>query len=711
MDTSPAHASQALFGTETEYAVTAFDAAGRVLPVEGVADKLLAHAAARPSLFGGEPGFFLSNGARFYVDGSHPEYASPETTNPWDAVRYALAGDSLMSQLADEVTCDHPEIASVVVRKGNVDYAGPTTFASHENYLHSRPPAELRPALVPHLISRIVFTGAGGFDPFDGKRARFVLSPRALFTRQRLVATSVHGDLALVDDRTQPLCDGFHRQHLVCGDANRSHLSLFLRLGSTALVAALIDADCAGTDDVALAEPLQALGTIARDVTLRQRVALTSDEQVTALDIQRHFLRQARLHRERLPTWSDAVCDVWEDTLDRLARGPDAVADRLDWAIKRAIYQDRAARRRRGRLSASSWAGETGALFPQKLTARWRAGLCEIDLRFGQVYPPSLFDELDQAGVMRHRVEGIVSLEQAVSVPPADGRARIRGEVVARLADQRPWAVCDWDRIWDFISQQWLDLTSPFTEAEVWRDFNPRPSGSAPLVTRLALLATGRPSPVATRSIRSVAEALTAWTPQDWERARLTGQDAIQINNDAILVRSAGRLEDAEWLMRAALAIDIAGGEATHRKLPHRRNNLGTVLLIQGRAADARQEVTMAWHDAGMRYDLTSARVLTMRLTIALVDGEPEDVFLGQLKTHLAIQPLPDFADVNPLWQVTLLLEALTPKLDANALDLLRAIADVLNGNRQVESLEELACWRDAPPLPLDAPWPCEVHA
>ena len=29
---------------------------------------------------------FIENGGRFYMDGGHPEYASPETTNPVDAV-------------------------------------------------------------------------------------------------------------------------------------------------------------------------------------------------------------------------------------------------------------------------------------------------------------------------------------------------------------------------------------------------------------------------------------------------------------------------------------------------------------------------------------------------------------------------------------------------------------------------------------------------
>ncbi len=35
----------------------------------------------------------LGNGARLYVDHAHPEYSSPETTNPFDAVLYDQAGD------------------------------------------------------------------------------------------------------------------------------------------------------------------------------------------------------------------------------------------------------------------------------------------------------------------------------------------------------------------------------------------------------------------------------------------------------------------------------------------------------------------------------------------------------------------------------------------------------------------------------------------
>ena len=49
----------------------------------------------------------LFNGARFYVDHAHPEYSSPEVTNPRDAALWDAAGDRIMERSA--------ELASVTV--------------------------------------------------------------------------------------------------------------------------------------------------------------------------------------------------------------------------------------------------------------------------------------------------------------------------------------------------------------------------------------------------------------------------------------------------------------------------------------------------------------------------------------------------------------------------------------------------------------------
>src|SRR5215208_7988337 len=40
----------------------------------------------------------LTNGARLYVDHAHPEYSTPECTNPLDVVRWDKAGERVMAE-------------------------------------------------------------------------------------------------------------------------------------------------------------------------------------------------------------------------------------------------------------------------------------------------------------------------------------------------------------------------------------------------------------------------------------------------------------------------------------------------------------------------------------------------------------------------------------------------------------------------------------
>lgn len=678
-----------LFGVETEFAVTALGRDGRVLPIDMVIREIQARAAARPHLAGNESGIFVENGGRFYVDrGHHPEYAAPESTSPWEAVRYSFAGDRLMAQLADEVARNDSRIGTLTVRKGNVDYATGATWASHENFLHRCDPARLRPALIPHLASRIVFTGAGGYDPFTTACPRFVLSPRAMFVR-RLVDSSVTREIALVDDRAQPHCTGYYRQHIMCGDANLSQLAMLLRIGTTALVVALIDADCVRDDAVRLADPLKALETIAHDVTLRTPVELACGRRLTGVQIQRHYLRRAQTYLRCLPAWAEPLCALWEDTLDRLDCGPEAVADRLDWAMKHVVHRDR---------SAGSPAADEIR----------RAELCEIDVRFGQVYPPGLFDALDQSGVLRHRVAGIDPIEPAISTPPSAGRASIRGRVIARLAARKPGISCGWDGVRDILSLKALDLSDPFVETETWHDLTARETDASLLLQRLSDVIRSPVSPATREVIREIAERFGAWG--DLALPWRSGVHAMTLNNHACDLRNDGRAEEAEWLMRAALATDLAVRPPNHPKLPHRRNNLGTVLVIQGRLEEAREQVTEAWQQSCGRYDLTSARILTVRLLIALIDGESSELFLGQLKSHLAIQPLQNVADVDRFWKMVPLLDELAPRMSADDVRLLKAIVRVLNASVPGDLLETMERWREASPLPLDRPWPDMGH-
>ena len=42
----------------------------------------------------------LTNGARLYVDHAHPEYSTPEVTNPRDIVLWDKAGEQVMAEAA-----------------------------------------------------------------------------------------------------------------------------------------------------------------------------------------------------------------------------------------------------------------------------------------------------------------------------------------------------------------------------------------------------------------------------------------------------------------------------------------------------------------------------------------------------------------------------------------------------------------------------------
>src|SRR5699024_12552141 len=78
----------------------------------------------------------LPNGARFYVDHAHPEFSSPETTNPLDAVIWDQAGDRIAQQAADHVASAQ-DGARLLLYKNNTDYKS-VSYGAHENYVVAR---------------------------------------------------------------------------------------------------------------------------------------------------------------------------------------------------------------------------------------------------------------------------------------------------------------------------------------------------------------------------------------------------------------------------------------------------------------------------------------------------------------------------------------------------------------------------------------------
>ncbi|MCD1143823.1 proteasome accessory factor PafA2 [Kocuria sp. LUK] len=372
----------------------------------------------------------LPNGARLYVDHSHPEYSSPEVTTPRDALRWDAAGDriALEAVRALAASAEDTGLPAVNLYKNNTDNKS-VSYGAHENYLVPRsvPFPDLAAGLLPFFASRQVLCGAGrvGLGP-RGERPGFQISQRAdFFEREIGLETTVHRPL--VNTRDEPHADpGHHRRlHVIIGDANLAHTSTLLKFGTTALVLGLIEAGAA--PDAALADPVAALRTISHDPHLRATVPLRDGRELTGVQLQRLYLDAARAHEHAGGTPDEdtrEVLDLWAEVLDALETDPLSLADRLDWVAKHALLLGY---RRRDGLA---WDDPRMTL---------------VDLQYHDVRPEkSLHHRLVAAGRMRTLLDDH-RIAEAADRPPEDTRAWFRGRLVARFPDAV--AAANWDSV------------------------------------------------------------------------------------------------------------------------------------------------------------------------------------------------------------------------------------------------------------------------
>ncbi|MFY9574291.1 MAG: proteasome accessory factor PafA2 family protein, partial [Blastocatellia bacterium] len=328
-------------GIETEYAIAGLTPVGDaheqtdlVTRFMGLARKELVYLPDAGS------GLFLENGSRFYMDyGNHPELGTPECSHPCDVVRYTLAGERILAELASKMKGELAGV-DVVLFKSNVDYGeSPVTWGCHESYMHRAATNALSDDVIPHLVSRIIYTGAGGFNSLS-RGLEFTLSPRVRHL-ENVVSNNSTSDRGIFHTKDESLSKpGFHRLHIICGESLCSQTAMWLKVATTALVVALSEAGLRPGEDVRLRAPLQAMQTLAADPSCTASVETTSGRRLSAIEIQYHYLTLAEryVHLARMPAWAADVCSEWRAVLNRLLDAPDSVASTLDWAIKRAMY-------------------------------------------------------------------------------------------------------------------------------------------------------------------------------------------------------------------------------------------------------------------------------------------------------------------------------------------------------------------------------------
>ncbi len=371
----------------------------------------------------------LTNGARLYVDHAHPEYSSPEVTNPWDAVVWDRAGTLIAAEAAREAE-RLPGGHEIVLYKNNTDGKG-ASYGTHENYLMDRrtPFKAVVDALIPFFVTRQVFTGAGrvGLGQ-DGRGQGFQLSSRADFFEVE-VGLETTLKRPIINTRDEPHADPalWRRLHVIVGDANLSESATLLKLGTTAIVLSMIEAG--GPDlGITLANPVGAMHRVSHDLDLAAPLECLGRPPLTALEVQQAYLEAARVHCAAQPGGTDArtavVLDLWAEVLEGLAIEPRELADRLDWVAKLSLIEGY---RRRDGLD-------------------WSASrLAAIDLQYADTRPErGLAFRLEQRGSLR-RFTTDDEVRRAMVDPPTDTRAWFRGECVRRFGDRV--AAASWDSV------------------------------------------------------------------------------------------------------------------------------------------------------------------------------------------------------------------------------------------------------------------------
>ncbi len=371
----------------------------------------------------------LTNGARLYVDHAHPEYSTPECTNPLDIVTWDKAGE--------QVALDACRFASgtgegeLLLYKNNTDNKG-ASYGAHENYLvrRSTPFGDIVRHLTPFFVSRQVVTGAGrvGLGQ-DGHGDGFQLTQRADYFEVE-VGLETTLKRPIINTRDEPHADPekYRRLHVILGDANLAETSTYLKVGTTALVLSMIEERFL-TTDLSVSRPVASLKQVSHDPSLTHLLEIGDGRTMTAVQLQWEYFHHAQRYvEERLGGEADAptrdVLERWESVLTRLERDPFECADELDWVAKLKLlnsYRDR---------DGLAWSD---------------AKLHLIDLQYADLRPEKgLYHRLVKLGRMKRLVEPS-TVEEAMHEPPEDTRAYFRGRCLSKYADSI--AAASWDSV------------------------------------------------------------------------------------------------------------------------------------------------------------------------------------------------------------------------------------------------------------------------
>ncbi len=287
----------------------------------------------------------LTNGARFYNDHGHPEYATPECLGLRELALHDKAGERVVKRAAAAFEAATGRRATLY--KNNTDFHG-ASYGTHESYLAPRSLGfdALVQAVMPMLVARQVLTGAGKVGAESGDACEYPISQRADFLSVAVGVDTLYRR-PVFNTRDEPHADParWTRLHVICGDANMTASCTARKAGLVKLAVML--AEVGACPAWRLADPVASFASVSRDLTGEGRIDLEGGGQTTARGVLESYLEAAEraLAREGVEGAAELGDELVQlvgecrTLLEELLASPERFARSVDWAAKRAMLE------------------------------------------------------------------------------------------------------------------------------------------------------------------------------------------------------------------------------------------------------------------------------------------------------------------------------------------------------------------------------------
>ena len=282
----------------------------------------------------------LRNGGVCYVHSNLFEVSTPECRNALQLVAYDKASEAyarLAAWALEEVTGRSAHLYRTNIASDPKGGEGYTTVGAHENYLVERRKYEEGARLiVPYLVMRQIFVGAGGYVG-----GSYLISPRAIFPKK--VYSEVSTDYPIVSVRDEPHAgEGFYRVHVVNGEGARSEYTTLLKHSVTSYVLHAIQ-NGHMEDAPDLSNPIAAGEEISRNLEGDWTVELADGRKIGVTEYLNSYYLEGveRVFAERgAEEHDEQALKEFKWVLRKLDEGLIEALDRsVEWVIKLGLIE------------------------------------------------------------------------------------------------------------------------------------------------------------------------------------------------------------------------------------------------------------------------------------------------------------------------------------------------------------------------------------